>query len=349
MAALTEQLDLIDPNAALTERDAKHARPRRRTKPATLSQGDKVGAWRVEGELGKGGMGTVYAVTHAGFGKRAALKLCHRSVLSEQFTVETFLREARVVHLVNHPGVCDVFATGTYDGRPYLAMERLHGKTLGDYLEHRAVTKVEALDLLVDIARVLHAAHAAGVVHRDLKLDNVFVVDAPGAPPQIKVLDWGVARILGEPDPMTGMIAGTLTYVPPEQVHGDELTPAADIYSLGVLAYQLLLGEPPFKNASDLALIRMHLEAAPPRPSVAWAEIPASLEMLLLAMLAKNPAERPTVDDVIAGITAARGALLPRRPGVIERLRLLPKAPSATARSKAASRTARSKAASRTA
>src|SRR5687767_611390 len=154
-------------------------KPRRRSKPATLAPGDRIGAWRVEGELGRGGMGSVYSVTHAGFGKRAALKLCHRNVLGAEFTFDTFLREARIVHLINDPGVPDVFATGTYDGRPYLAMERLHGVTLGEYLETREVSKRAALDILFEICRVMAAAHLQGVVHRDLKLDNIFVLDTP--------------------------------------------------------------------------------------------------------------------------------------------------------------------------
>ena len=298
---------------------------RRRSKPATLSPGDRMGAWRVEGELGRGGMGTVYAVTHNGFGKRAALKLCHKNVLGPQYTMETFLREARIVHLVNHPGVPDVFATGTYDGRPYLAMERLHGQTLGDYLESREVTKLQALDLLLEICRVLAAAHAAGIVHRDLKLDNVFVLD--GEQMQLKVLDWGVARIIGEPDPMAEMIAGTLTYVAPEQIRADEITPAGDIYSLGVLAYQLLGGEPPFVHENDIELIRMHLQATPPKPSALWAEVPAALELMMLAMVAKDPAQRPAIDDVIRGLAAARRNLRPRKPSLLSGMRALPKAP----------------------
>jgi serine/threonine protein kinase len=310
--------------AVSSQLDSKVAKPRRRQKPATLAPGDRLGAWRVEGELGRGGMGSVYAVTHNGFGKRAALKLCHKNVLGPQYTMETFLREARIVHLVNHPGVPDVFATGTYDGRPYLAMERLHGQTLGDYLEASVgdVPKREALDILFEICRVLAAAHEAGVVHRDLKLDNVFVLDGEGT--QIKLLDWGVARIVGEPDPMAGMIAGTLTYVAPEQIRADELMPSGDIYSLGVLAYQLLCGEPPFAHASDLELIRMHMQATPPKPSALWAQIPAGLETMMLAMLAKDPAQRPTIDDVMRGIVAARGDLRPRKKTLLSGMRALP-------------------------
>ncbi len=312
MAALSSQSP-ARVGAASTERSTvkrPEEKPRRRGKPPTLSPGDKIGAWRVEAELGRGGMGSVYAVTHCGFGKRAALKLCHRSVLGADFTIDTFLREARVVHLVDHPGVPDVFATGTYDCRPYLAMERLHGQTLGQLVDDRRLAYGEALDMLFEICRVLCAAHAAGVVHRDIKLDNVFITDAQ--PPQVKILDWGVARIVGEPDPLAGMIAGTLTYVAPEQIRADDVTPAGDIYSLGVLAYVLLFGRPPFRHERDLELIRMHLQQPPPQPSHLWPEIPSSLETLLVAMLAKEAEKRPSIDDVLAGIVAARRAIRPR-------------------------------------
>ncbi|HWU91228.1 MAG TPA: protein kinase, partial [Kofleriaceae bacterium] len=188
-----------DPECELA-RDPAHAPSSTgvRAQPSALSRGDRVDAWRVDGALGRGGMGAVYAVTHSEFGKRAALKLCHASVLDARFTSDTFLREARIVHLVDHPGVCDVFATGTHDGRPYLAMERLTGATLGTLVEGRTLAREDTLALLVELCDVLGAAHAAGIVHRDLKLDNVFVLDTPGVGERrTKLLDWGVARILG--------------------------------------------------------------------------------------------------------------------------------------------------------
>jgi serine/threonine-protein kinase len=282
----------------------------RRARRPTLAAGDRVGVWRIDAELGRGGMGAVLAVTHSKFGKRAALKLCHASILRDGFTAETFLREARIVHRVDHPGVCDVFATGTYRGRPYLAMERLAGETLGARLERGPLPREDALELLLEICDVLGAAHAAGVVHRDLKLDNVFVLEVPGAAGRrTKLLDWGVAHVLGEPDPMRGMIAGTLTYVAPEQVRGDAIDPAADIYSLAVLAYQVLLGAPPFASKDDLELLRMHLGAAPPPPARLWPDIPGELAATLAAMLAKDPAQRPPVAEVRRVLERARAAL----------------------------------------
>ncbi len=285
---------------------------RRRTRPATLAPGMKIGHWRVEGELGRGGMASVYAVVHARFGKRAALKLAHRSILGPQFTPETFLGEARTVHLIDHAGVPDVFATGTYDGRPYLVMERLSGCSLTSRMNQGALPRDEAFELLIEITEVLQAAHAAGVTHRDLKLDNVFLLDSPGAGGRrIKLLDWGVARIANEADPLHGLIAGTLTYVAPEQVRGEPIAPPADVYSLGVLAYQVLLGRAPFASASDLELVTTHLKEAPPNPADLWPEITPELAALLVRMLTKEPDARPGLDEVIDGLRAARWPALP--------------------------------------
>ena len=287
-------------------------RTRRRHRPASLAPGMRIGAWRNERELGRGGMATVYAVVHARFGKRAALKLAHRAVLGPQFTSETFLREARMANLINHPGVAEVFATGTYDGRPYLAMERLTGRSLGARLEDGPLPREEALEILGELCSVLDAAHTAGVTHRDLKLDNVFLLDEPGpGGRRTKLLDWGMARLAGEDDPLRGLIAGTLTYVAPEQFRSEDITPAADIYSLAVLAYLLLFGKAPFTASTDIDLIHCHLRDAPPSPRKLWAAIPAELEATLIAMLAKQPGDRPALAEVARALRNARNRLRP--------------------------------------
>jgi len=280
------------------------------------------GAWRIERELGRGGMATVYAVVHARFGKRAAVKLAHSAALGPQFTSATFLREARMANLINHPGVAEVFATGTYAGRPYLAMERLTGRSLGARLEDGALPRDEALDILLELCDVLEAARAAGITHRDLKLDNVFLLDEPGAGGRrTKLLDWGMARVAGEDDPLRGLIAGTLTYVAPEQFRGEDITPAADVYSLGILAYLLLLGGAPFTASTDVDLIHKHLRDAPPAPRALWASIPAALEATLLATLAKRPEDRPTLADIARALRNARTRL---RAGMLRWLTPLP-------------------------
>jgi serine/threonine protein kinase len=298
----------IPPAAIATKR-------RSRQRMAVPGPGARIGMWRIERELGRGGMATVYSAAHTRFGKRAALKLAHRAVLGERFTPETFLREARIANLINHPGVVEAFATGTFDGRPYLVMERLTGNTLGGLLDAAPLPRDQAIEILLELCDVLGAAHAAGVVHRDLKLDNVFVLDTGAASSsggrRVKLLDWGMARIAGEDDPLRGLIAGTLTYVAPEQVRGDDVTPAADVYALGVLAYQLLLGAPPFASQNDLELLDKHLCAVPPRPRAMWSQIPSALEQTLIQMLAKRAEDRPSIDDVARALRTARDRLRP--------------------------------------
>ena len=187
---------------------------RRRGKPDDgLAVNSRVSSWKVQSELGRGGMSSVHAVAHLKFGKRAAIKIAHRSVLGEGgVSPETFWREARIVHTVQHPAVIDVFATGTHDNRPYLVMEKLIGTPLGYLVDHKPpMARRDAIEILLELCDVLRAAHAAGVVHRDLKLDNVFLCDMPFADGRrVKLLDWGVAYVEGEEDPFRGLIAGTL-------------------------------------------------------------------------------------------------------------------------------------------
>jgi eukaryotic-like serine/threonine-protein kinase len=319
MGATTLTIDLPLSDSEPPPLPAAAIRPRRKQRPATLVPGMRIGAWRVDRELGRGGMATVYAVVHTRFGKRAALKLAHRTVLGPQFTPETFLREARIANLINHAGVAEVFATGTYDGRPYLAMERLAGRSLGVRLDDGPLPRDEAFEILIELCGALEAAHAAGVVHRDLKLDNVFLLDgSSGEGRRTKLLDWGMARIVGEDDPLRGMVAGTLAYLAPEQLRGDAVTPAADVYALAVVAYLLLLGRAPFASRGDLELIHKHLHEAPPRPRTLWAEIPHELEATLLAMLAKLPEQRPPLSEVVRVLRAARQRVRPRGPSWFE-------------------------------
>jgi serine/threonine-protein kinase len=309
LSATTQPLDPLQAACEPPPVPVAASRRKRKRRHATLPPDMHIDMWCVEQELGRGGMATVYAVVQARSGKQAALKLAHRAVLGPRFTPETFLREARTARLIAHPGIPEVFATGTYDGRPYLTMERLSGQSLGARLE-KAMAHDETLEILIELCDVLAAAHAAGVTHRDLKLDNVFLLDVPGADGRrIKLLDWGMARIAGEDDPLRGLIAGTLTYVAPEQARGDEVTPAADVYALAVLTYQLLLGAPPFASPNDLELIQKHLYEPPPAPSTLCRGIPPELEATLVAMLAKRPEQRPALGDVVRVLTRARAQL----------------------------------------
>jgi serine/threonine protein kinase len=277
-----------------------------------LVAGERIGEWTIIGTLGAGGMATVYEVVDDA-GRRAAIKLAHRALISPEFTAETFVREARVVAAIDHAGAIAVEGSGTYEGRPYLVLELLRGTSLGARLDiGTPLPRVVACELLLEIVDVLRAAHAAGVTHRDLKPDNIFLL-APRGDRRLKLLDWGVAHVAGEPDPFRSMIAGTLTYVAPEQIRGDALAATADVYSLGVLAFRLLCTRAPFAAASDLQLIKLHLHAPPPRARTGWPAIPDALDELLVAMLAKDPGERPELDEVERVLQGTLDELAPHR------------------------------------
>jgi len=286
--------------------------------PDVLPPGAKAGPWIVERELGRGGMGAVYAVVHEDIGKRAALKLVHRRLLTPGFNVERVLLEARVVNAVGHPNIVDIFETGELDDRrPYVVMERLEGQPLSDRADEGKILPDQVIAILLQICDALIAAHAANIVHRDLKLDNVFLVDNPDDPatPKVKLLDWGIAKIINQDVRHTveGQLVGTPQYLAPEQARGAEVSPQTDVYSLGVMAFELFLEQLPFEAETSAELMAMHLRAIPPAPSELWPDIPRELEELLLQMLAKNPDNRPTMLEVARRLERVREELARRR------------------------------------
>ncbi|HUS27023.1 MAG TPA: family 43 glycosylhydrolase [Kofleriaceae bacterium] len=271
----------------------------------SLAVGTLHGPWRIEYELGRGAMGIVYAVTHEHIGKRAALKVLHRTLgVGTTKYAERMLLEARVVNAIAHPNIVDIFDVGaTEDGRPYIVMERVDGCALGD----AALDRADALEVLGQIADALGAAHAVGVVHRDIKPDNILLVCSRDGAVCVKLVDWGIARMLNSDVRHTfeGQIVGTPLYLSPEQACGAPVTAQTDVYSLGVVAYELLLGEPPFRGATREVMAK-HLWVEPRDPRTLWPEIPDALASLLLAMLAKAPEARPVMTSVAATIAAAR-------------------------------------------
>lgn len=283
-----------------------------------LLPGAKAGPWLVERELGRGGMGAVYAVVHEGIGKRAALKVVHQRLLVPGFNSDRMLLEARVVNQVGHPNIVDIFETGVLsDGRPYIVMERLEGQSLSQRADDGKLLPDVVIAILLQICDALVAAHAAGVVHRDLKLDNVFLADNPEDPTaaKVKLLDWGIAKVINHDVKHTidGQLVGTPQYLSPEQARGQVVTPQTDVYSLGVMAYELFLEQLPFEAETAAEVMAMHLRAVPPPPSELWPDIPAPLEDLLLAMLAKQAEARPTMAEVALRLEAVRDELVRRR------------------------------------
>ncbi|MCB9572006.1 MAG: serine/threonine protein kinase [Kofleriaceae bacterium] len=244
-----------------------------------LAAGARAGDYEIERFLGAGAMGDVYAARHPLIGKRAAVKVIKRRLAAAPEAVERFLREARAVNQVGHPRVIDVFAVGRLDdGRLYLVMDLLDGETLGARLGRGRPSLDETLAILDAVAAALDAAHARGVVHRDLKPDNVFLArgDGPGAAPAVFVLDFGIAKLLG--DAGAGELAattltdrgswlGTPAYMAPEQWGAEGAGPASDRYALGAMAFELLAGRPPFAATSLPQMMEKHFRA--PVPSLA--------------------------------------------------------------------------------
>jgi len=298
---------------------------------ARLETGMVLGDWRIDALIGVGGMGTVYAATHTVIGKRAAIKVVRAELCANRLTQERFLQEARVVNQIGHANIVDIFHIDMLDdGRPYLVMELLYGRTLGRRMAEGKISPVEAIDLLLQVCDGLVAAHARGVVHRDLKPDNIFLCDGATGN-DVKLVDWGIAKLM---DAMprssglttTGTLVGTPQYMSPEQARGKAVDGRTDIYSLGAIAYELFLEGPPFTADNVADLVTMQLRELPPAPNELWPDIPVELERLLLAMLAKRPEQRPSLSEVRTTLAGLREQLGSRRWSA--RLRVAPPLPS---------------------
>ena len=266
-----------------------------------LLPGTMVGAYRVEGELGRGGMSTVYAAEEPTIRKRVAIKVLRRSLAEDPAMALRFEREARAVNEIRHPGIIDVFAVGRLpDGRPYLVMSLLEGCSLRDEIAARGGLPLrEAWRLARAVADALGAAHDAGIVHRDLKPDNVFLERfGPDAPPRPRLLDFGIAKKV-EPDDAeamkltaTGVPLGTPAYMAPEQWWGAAVTAQTDQYALGAVLFEMLVGRPPFTSRSFAELVHEHVHEPPPTLARAGVTAPAGVEALVARLLAKSPDDR---------------------------------------------------------
>ncbi len=280
-----------------------------------LPPGTRVGDWCIDGKIGQGGMGTVHAATHPVIGKRAAIKVVNAELCRSPGTAERFVQEARVVNQICHPSIVDIFDLGQLpDGRPFLVMELLRGQTLAARLEQGRMGALDGIEVLLQIADAMAAAHAHGVVHRDLKPENVYLTEGPGGATVIKIVDWGIAKLRDVGSQAvalttSGMILGTPQYVSPEQARGKGIDGRTDIYALGVIAYEIFLEAPPFVADSVADMVAMHLREPPPPPADVWPDIPPALDRLLLAMLAKDAAERPSVADIMTTLREVRAEL----------------------------------------
>ena len=281
-----------------------------------LDHGAAVGEYLVEGFLGAGAMGEVYAGIHPVIGKKVAIKILKREVGSSPEGAERFKREARAVNQVDHPNVIDIFSFGRLDdGRLYLVMDLVEGRSLRTALADGPIDVETALDVLTQIADALDAAHARGVVHRDLKPDNVML--GSGSPPKVFVLDFGLAKLLTPADPAApasmltrqGTWLGTPGYMAPEQWSADGAGPASDRYSLGVMAFELLSGSLPFQANSLPQMMEQHFRAKVPALSTRGAiQARSSFDPVVSRAMAKDPDARfSTAREMVEALRAAAG------------------------------------------
>ena len=246
--------------------------------------------YRLERPIGRGGMGTVVHATDLVLERPVAVKLLTPHLATDHRAVERFRREARAAAGLSHPDVVAVYDSGSDGDRHWIVMEEVRGRTLAQILRAGPLPPRDAVRVARHIASALAAAHARGIVHRDVTTGNVMLTDDG----RIKVMDFGIAQAASTPS-LTGTstVLGTATYLAPEQARGEPASPATDLYALGVVLYELLTGRPPFTGESPVAVAYQHVRADPARPSTLDPSIPPALDDLVLRLLAKDPAGRP--------------------------------------------------------
>jgi serine/threonine protein kinase/HEAT repeat protein len=289
--------------------------------------GQVMGGYEVVRRLAEGGMGVIYEGRHAKLGRRVAIKVLKPEYCQSEDVVERFYQEARAVNEIRHENIVDVYDFGREpDGRVFFIMEFLEGESLGARLHRGTVYFAEALPILEQVVRALKAAHEKGFVHRDLKPDNIWLKRRDDGGVEVKLLDFGIAKLTGsegakEKLTRTGAIIGTPTYMSPEQINGGPtIDGRTDIYSLGIIIYELFMGTTPFQGEALAAIMMGHLFNEPPpmtnvHPALG---VPEGVQQIVARMLAKNPDERyATVSDVLSDL---RSVAQNREPTVVSKL-----------------------------
>ncbi|WP_375756883.1 protein kinase [Corallococcus exercitus] len=275
--------------------------------------GTQMGSFRLVRRVGRGGMGSVYLAEHVSIGSRVAVKVLHEHLTRYPELVQRFHAEARAVNLIGHENIVSIFDLNAAAPRPYLIMEFLEGAPLSAWVG-TPLSAGAVVPMLTQVCDALHAAHARGIVHRDLKPDNIFLVKRGRGMPFVKVLDFGIAKLVDAsmPETVAGIIVGTPEYMAPEQSLSRRLDGRADLYAVGVIAYQLLTGRLPFPDEGLTAQLVAHQTRQPPAPRSICSTVPAALEAVVLRALAKTPEER--FPNALALRAALEQALAVRTP-----------------------------------
>ncbi|MFY2564149.1 serine/threonine-protein kinase [Corallococcus terminator] len=266
--------------------------------------GTRVGEYVLKRRIGSGGMGIVYEGEHAVIGRKVAIKLL-RPDFVEGARGRDLVAEARAAAAIHHRGIIDIFGFGAIpDVGQYLVMEYLEGAPLDEVIHQRApMLEVDVIRILDALLGALAAAHAVGVIHRDLKPGNVFMVREGDGTESVKVLDFGIAKRSEAPHGSTpqtnaSTMVGTPEYIAPEQACGQQVSPQTDLYAVGVMAFEMLTRRLPFEGESPLAIVLQHVRTPPPSPS-SYLEMNPALEKLVLRLLAKAPSERPSSAEAV--------------------------------------------------
>src|SRR5947199_4952335 len=270
------------------------------------------GRYRVMSRLGAGGMADVFLAEDQQLGRKGALKLMHRRLSEDPGFVERFRREAQAAAGLQHPNVVSVYDRGAFDGTYYIAMEYLPGRSLKQLIRQEApLEPVRAINITLQILKAARFAHRRGVIHRDLKPHNVIVDEADHA----KVTDFGIARAGASDMTETGSIMGTAQYLSPEQAQGHAVSPGSDLYSIGVVLYELLTGRVPFDAEAAVTIAIKHVSEAPIAPRTLNPAIPPELEQVVLWALNKSPADRPSdAQELIEALGYAKASILSGAP-----------------------------------
>lgn len=252
------------------------------------------GRWVIEEKLGEGGMGAVYKGHQRSVSRTVAIKTLRPQLIDSEEFVDRFFREAKIAANISHPHCVTILDYGeSDDGTLYLAMEFLEGELLTDRMETGDLTMKQVIKIGIQAASALSASHEQQIVHRDLKPDNIFLLDVPGGGIFIKVLDFGIAKMLDSKTQVTktGMIFGTPEYMSPEQCKGGQIDGRSDLYSLGCILYELVGGRTPFKATTPMAVLMAHVNNDAPSLSVGEtaAHVPSGLEQIIMRLLEKIP------------------------------------------------------------
>src|SRR5215218_3808819 len=264
--------------------------------------------YEIQRGIARGGMAEVYLARDQLLDRPVAIKVLFPEFAVDPSFVERFRREAQSAANLNHPSIVGVYDWGSHEGTYFIVMEYVRGRSLAEILRAEGTLHPDrAADIATDIAGALYFAHRNGVVHRDIKPGNVLIT------PQghVKVTDFGIARAVGGGNTdnltQTGSVMGTATYFSPEQAQGHPVDPRSDLYSLGVVLYEMLCGRPPFAGESPVAIAYQHVQAAVVPPRQVNPDVPESLEAITLKLLAKNPANRyPTAEELRADLRRYR-------------------------------------------